>query len=190
MKTVHSGFLLILSMVSALGQGQILFQNNSATAVTNVVLGQKASASTMVGLYVNANTAATSSSPGWSLQATTNLITGGGLFFGGIRTTTFPAGVPVAVQVRAWLLSASYASYEEAIAAVAAGQVALRLGDGFGTSVIMNLTPTPSSSPTVNLVSSGLQPIIIGIPEPSVTAFVLCALFGGGIAMLFRRRRS
>jgi hypothetical protein len=93
------------------GQGQILFQNGNSTAITNwtsypdsTATGKRSPINTMVGLYMNANAAATSVAPGWSLQATTNLAAPG-LFFGGIRTTTFPAGTPVAVQVRAWLAS-------------------------------------------------------------------------------------
>src|SRR4051812_26604131 len=90
----------VLADVSVFGQGQITFQNGASTAITNTTTGQRAAVSTMVGLYLNANTAATAASPGWSLQGATNLAAPG-IFFGGTRTTAFPVGTPVAVQVRA-----------------------------------------------------------------------------------------
>jgi len=171
---------LMIAAIAAFGQGQILFQNGNPTAITNKTTGLKASGSTMVGLYLNSNTAATEASPGWSLEASTNLIATGGLFFGGVRTTTFPAGTPVAVQVRAWLTATPFATYE--LAKTGAGA-----GDFLGTSVIMNLTPTASSSPTVNLTSSGLNPIVIApVPEPSSIAL---GLLGLGAVALFRRRK-
>src|SRR5689334_970276 len=103
--------VLSASVGSLFGQGQIVFQNGSSTAITNSATGQRAITNTMVGLYVNGNSAATSSSPGWSIQAKTNLVAPG-LFFGGVVTTTFPAGTPVAVQVRAWLTATPYSTYE------------------------------------------------------------------------------
>jgi hypothetical protein len=167
---------LMVAAAAAFGQGQILFQNGNTTAITNG--NQKASVSTMVGLYLNANTAATTLSPGWSIQGTTNLAAPG-LFFGNARTTTFPAGTPVAVQIRAWLTAGSFATYEAALTGEPAGT--------FGASAPFVLTPSASPSPATTLVGNGLTPFTIApVPEPSSIAL---GLLGLGAVALFRRRK-
>jgi len=169
---------LMIAAIAAFGQGQITFQNGATTAITNTTTGQRAVVSTMVGLYVNANSAATSVSPGWSLQGSTNL-TAPGIFFGGTRTTTFPAGTPVAVQVRAWLTSGAFADYASAVTGDPAGS--------FGASVPIVLTPTASPSPAPNLVANGFQSFNVApVPEPSSIAL---GLLGLGAVALFRRRK-
>jgi len=167
---------LMVAAIAAFGQGQITFQNGNSTAITNTFDNQKAAVSTMVGLYLNANTAATTTAPGWSLQGSTNLAAPG-LFFGGIRTTTFPAGTPVAVQVRAWLSATAFADYASAVAG----------GAAVGVSPVLVLTPTASPSPAPTLVGSGLTPFTIApVPEPSSIAL---GLLGLGAVALFRRRK-
>jgi len=172
---------LMIAAIAAFGQGQITFQNGSSTAITNSSTGQRVPISTMVGLYLNGNTAATTTSPGWSLQSATNL-TAPGVFFGGIVTTTFPAGTPVAVQVRAWLSPTAYASYEAFKAS--AGNPATEFG---GVSSVLTITPTASPSPAPTLVGSGLTPFLVQpVPEPSSIAL---GLLGLGAVALFRRRK-
>jgi len=170
---------LMIAAIAAFGQGQIVFQNGASTAITNKDGTGNAPISTRVGLYVNANTAATEASAGWSIQGMTNLVAPG-VFFGGTRTTTFPAGTAVAVQVRAWQTASAFNDYASAVAGDPAGK--------FGSSVIMNITPTAAPSPAPNLVANGFQGfgIVQPVPEPSSIAL---GLLGLGAVALFRRRK-
>ena len=137
--------------------GQIIFQNGSTTAITNGSTGQRAATSTRVGFYINPNPNASQFSPGWVIIGNTNLF-GPGIFFGGTRTlpSSFSAGTPVAVQVRAWLTIGSFDSFEAALFG--------ELSGAFGWSVIMQITPTELPAPPSTLIGSGLQPFLIGAP--------------------------
>ena len=164
MKTVVC--LLLLLPVFVFAQGQIIFQNSAATAITNWQTGQRADISTMVGLYANQNPSAYMWDPGWVLTARTNL-TVPGIFLGGI--VTLPPGYsdrPIAVQVRAWL-SSSYDSFEAAAAA----------GDWRGgISIVMVMTPSTPPAPPPTLLQSGFQPFKINILIPEPTTLALAGL--------------
>ncbi len=184
--------VLVLFHFQAFGQGQIYFGNSAATAITNAAYDiGRASTNTRVGLYVNANTTALGHhlEPGW-IQAGgfTNLFSPG-LFIGGNRTLNqfggnFPAGTPVAVQVRAWLSSTyNYTSYEDA-AIVADPNLVV------GFSVVMLITPQNSPTPVPTLNGSGLQPFVLvyAVPEPSTIALVVAGTLILGVSA--RRRRA
>lgn len=187
MRTTLLTLCLAASLCLAFSQGQIVFMNNSSTAITNFYTGQRASTDTRVGFYVNADTTVTSqTAPGWVRIYTTNLFVPG-IFFGGTRElrddtgVSFPPYTPVAVQVRAWLSAVPYNSLEEALALNPTGVL-------WGSSVIMIITPTVPLAPQPTLPANGLQPwlLINGIPEPSIIAL---ALLGLGVMALFRRGR-
>jgi len=185
--------LLALSLlgvtVAAFGQGQIIFQNGTSTAITNSTTSDKAVTSTRVGFYINANTSATTLDSGWVRIYTTNL-SAAGIFLGGTRTLTndtgtasFPGGTAVAVQVRAWLTTAQFTDYETAKAVEGALPTSR-----FGVSGVLNITPAVIGNPAPNLINNGLQPFLItpGVPEPSSIAL---GLLGLGAIALFRRRK-
>jgi PEP-CTERM motif len=165
---------LLVAAVTAFGQGQVIFANNTATKVTNSVSQTAAPAGTMVGLYIGNSGAAEGS---LSLITSTNMFAAG-LFQGGTRTLSGWAGGPVTLQVRAW--SAGYNSYEEARLS--------GLNTTFtGASSLMNVTLTTSPTPAPLLTSSGLNQFNISpVPEPSSIAL---GLLGLGAVALFRRRK-
>ena len=110
-------FLLLLVPALAFAQGQILFANNEATAITNITTAQPAITFTRVGFYINPNPSASPFTPGWVIIGYTNL-NSPGIFLGGTRTLPgFPADTPVGVQIRAWLTVGSYTSFEDACVA-------------------------------------------------------------------------
>jgi MYXO-CTERM domain-containing protein len=176
--------LLTLSIVCAagvaFGQGQIGFGNATATAITNVATGNKAVTTTRVGFYANATTNVTSLSPGWVNAGGFTNLAAPGVFLGGNRTLGgFPAGTPVAVQVRAWLTTAAFSDYEAALSGEGSG--------AFGASVIMIINPAVSPTPIPQISANGLRPFTIQpVPEPSSIAL---GLLGLGAIALFRRRR-
>jgi len=178
-------FLLLLVPGFVFAQGQVLFANNGATAITNFQTMQRAVTSTSVGLYVNPNPNANawpSSSPGWLLLATTNL-TVPGIFLGGIVTlpSDYYTDRTVAFQVRAWLSSTPHESFEAAL-----DDPNARLG----WSVVMVITPRAPPAPPPALLGSGLQPFFIGItiPEPTTLALAGLGLASLALGKLARRR--
>jgi len=165
---------LLVAAVTAFGQGQVIFANNSATKITNSTTVAAADVSTIVGLYIGNAGAAESS---LTLITTTNMFAAG-LFQGGTRTLTGWGAGPVELQVRAW--SAGYNSYESA--ALSGSSAAF-----IGKSVVMNVTLTTSPTPAPNLIASGLNQFNISpVPEPSSIAL---GLLGLGAVALFRRRK-
>jgi len=166
---------LLVAAVTAFGQGQVIFANNTATKITNGTTQVAAPAGTMVGLYIGTSGAAEGS---LSLITSTNMFAAG-LFQGGTRTLAGWGGGPVTLQVRAW--SAGYNSYEEAFAL---GSAATTFA---GKSTLMNVTLTTSPTPAPLLTSSGLNQFnITPVPEPSSIAL---GLLGLGAVALFRRRK-
>lgn len=167
--------------VSAFGQGQIISQNSASTAITNLMTGQRAVVSTMVGFYANPNAGAAAGDAGWVLAGGTTNLFSPGIFLGGTRTYSgFAAGTPAAVQVRAWLTAGSFSSYEAAMAG--------EPGGAFGQSIVMQITPQVAPTPIPTMTAAGLQPftIIGNVPEPSSIAL---GLLGLGAIALFRRRK-
>jgi hypothetical protein len=161
--------LLVLSFlfaaVTCFSQGQVIFNNNTATKVSNVLTMAAAPTGTMVGIYIGASD---------SLETTLTLITttnmfAPGLFAGNTRTLAGWGAGPVALQVRAWV--AGYNSYEEAVAA----QVIV------GNSIVMNVTLDTPPWPPPTLVRNGLNQFNLGMdpigtPEPSHLALALIGL--------------
>jgi len=94
-----------------------------------------------------------------------------GYFMPGTVTTSFAAGTPVTVQLKAWKGSAT--SYENAVAASALT----------GVSGFINLTLNPSTTPGPNITTMGN--IILTVPEPATLAL---GLMGAG-ALFIRRRK-
>lgn len=182
MKKLLVAFCVLGVTVCAFGQGQVISQNSSATAVTNRVTGARAAVATVAGFYANPNAAATATSPGWVLAGGTANFAAPGLFVGGTRDYAgFPAGTAASFQVRAWLTTGSFANYEAAFAAEGL------TGGAFGQSVVMRITPTAAPTPPPTFLGSGLTAFTIdAVPEPSSIAL---GLLGLGAIALFRRRK-
>jgi len=94
-----------------------------------------------------------------------------GYFMPGTVTTSFAAGTPVTVQLKAWKGAAS--SYETAVST----------GALTGTSGFINLTLNPSTTPGPNITTMGN--IVLAAPEPATMAL---GVMGVG-ALLIRRRK-
>jgi len=171
---------------SAHAQGQLIFQNSAGTAITNGLTGLPAPGGpeqndTQVGLYIG-----NVSDPVSSLQLIGNVTNcnSPGRFAGGTRTLDGWGVGPVQLQLRVWLASTVYPTYEAALAAALAGDTSVLLGVSvpmFGE-LLLPLEPVQA------LWQYGLNPVVImPIPEPSAIALGLLAL---GIAALFRTRRK
>ena len=142
--------------------GRISFNNNSSTAVTNSLTGERAAAGTTfrVGLYAAPD--GTTDETLFTLVTYTNFFAPG-LFIGGERTLPFAGNSYVMLQVRVW--ETAYGnSYEEAVAAPAlTGRTALT-----GKSVILRAYLTAIPQPPYTLVQLGLNPIVLASqPVPS-----------------------
>jgi hypothetical protein len=169
---------------SAHAQGQLIFQNSAGTAITNGLTGLPAPGGpeqndTQVGLYIG-----NVSDPVSSLQlinvTNCNLP---GRFAGGTRTFEGWGRGPVQLQLRVWLASTVYPTYEAALAAALAGDTSVLLGVSVPMFGELAYPPEPARF----LFNYGLNPVVLmPIPEPSVTALGLLAL---SIAALFRTGR-
>ena len=177
---------LIASAATTFGQGQVGFINNAGQSITNgltsvAAAGGSAQDDTQVGLYVG-----NVGDPVSSLQligATTNLFAPG-RYNGGNRTLTGWTGT-VQLQVRAWLATTVYASYEAARAGALGGDTSVLLGVSAPLNYALTIAPTP----VITLGNTGnLTPITIipVVPEPSSIAL---GLLGLGAVALFRRRK-
>jgi hypothetical protein len=187
MKTLLLSALLFAAGSSAFAQGQLIFQNNAATTITNCLTGLPAAGGaaqndTQVGLYLG-----NVGDPLSSLQliGVTNC-NNPGRFAGGTRTLAGWTGT-VQLQVRAWLATTVYPSYEAAFAAALGGDASVIIG----VSAPFNFALTQSPTPPVSIITAGL--IIIGppdgtcpIPEPSTVAL---GLVGFVVAEMFRSRK-
>jgi hypothetical protein len=182
--------ILCVTLVAAFatttfGQGQLGFANNSAQTITNVVTGLAAAGGaaqddTQVALYVgNVGDAVGSLT---LIGNVTNCFSGG-RFNGGTRTLTGWTGT-VQLQVRAWLSTTVYPSYEAAYAGALGGDAGTVLGVSAPFSYALTLSPTPP----VSIGNAGLTPIVLApvVPEPSSIAL---GLLGLGAVALFRRRK-
>lgn len=175
---------LVVAAATSFGQGQVGFANNANQSITNRLTGLAAAGGaaqddTQVGLYVgNVGDAV------GSLQLignTTNCFLAG-RFNGGTRTLAGWTGT-VQLQVRAWLASTVYPSYEAAYAAGLGGDSSVLLGVATPVSYALTQPPTP----VVSIGNAGLTPIVIDpVPEPSSIAL---GLLGLGAVALFRRRK-
>jgi hypothetical protein len=149
-----------LAFVSAtvFGQGQVVFANNAATAITNLMTGLPASGSsaqddTQVALYV-----------GSLFSAENTFVAGGaatncylpGLFNGGTRTIAGWTGT-AKLQIRSWLASTVYPTYQAAIAAANSGDTSVVVG--VSAPVIFDFR----TNPPINSVA-GFTPIVLAPP--------------------------
>lgn len=158
MRTFLVAAVVILGAGPGFGQGQLIFQNSSATAITNALTGQAVPGSsaqddTQVGLYVGNVGAPVNSMT--LVGPTTNLWTAG-RFAGGTRTLPGWTGT-VQLQVRCWLASTVYPSYEAALAAAMGGDSSVILGASAPFSFTLTLSPNLPVSIAVN----GLTPIVL-----------------------------
>lgn len=180
MKKTLLALFCALTAVTAFGQGQAIFTSSGGTAITNVSTGARAIVSTVVGFYANVNSNALPSDPGWVLAGGTTNLTAPGLYVGGTRTFAgFPAGTMAAFQVRAWLTSGNFTSYEAATSGEALGF--------FGQSIVLRFAPQVSPTPIPTALANGMQAFTIqSVPEPSSIAL---GLLGLGAIALFRRKK-
>jgi len=195
--TTVAAAALSLGALSSFAQGNIAFQNQVATALTNSA-GAKlvAPAGTYeFGLYVGAAgsqaSALTLVATGLNAVWNTGIINDGLISFGNPLTlATNAAGTLIAFQVRGWTANLG-SSYEAALANTAQqaidGAAALA-----GTSILGSVTPTAPPNGAGQLFGNtggglapafGLLPIV---PEPST--FALGALGVGALALIRRRK--
>jgi hypothetical protein len=173
---------LVVASLTSFGQGILTFQNNTATRITNSVTGVASSTSTRVGLYVG-----NVGDPQGSLTFVTavNCVVPGTFNGGNITIPGFTGDV--ALQVRAWLASTVYATYEAAYAAGLGGDGSVFLGQSpvfthhltTGVDTPININTNPGF-----LAGSGIR--LVPVPEPSSIAL---GLLGLGAVALFRRRK-
>ncbi len=176
MKTLLLTALLLAATTSAFAQGQLIFANNAATAITNFCTGP-APVATRVALYVGTVSDMNSLT---MVGAVTNCFLPG-RFSGGLRTLVGTTGT-VLLQVRAWLASTVYPSYEAALAAGFGGDGSVVLG----VSAPFSFTLTESPTLPVSIANAGLTPIVMWCPEPSSYALAILGL----VALVgFRRRK-
>jgi hypothetical protein len=184
MKTLLLSALFIAAATSAFAQGQVIFQNSGPTTITNAMTGLPAAGGpaqddTQVGLYIGNVGDAVS-----SLQLIGNVTNcnNPGRWAGGTRTLTGWTGT-VQLQVRAWLASTVYPSYEAALAGALGGDGSVLIG----VSAPFNFTLTQPPTLPASIATAGLTPIVFAvIPEPSSVAL---GLLGLGALFLFRRRK-
>jgi len=174
--------VLLTATVATYGQGQLIFANTTATRITNNVTGLSAANGTRAGLYIG-NVGDPQGSLTWVATAVTPAPTAG-LFSGGTVTLAGRAGgTTVAWQVRAWLASIVYATYEEAYAGALGGDGTVVLGQSAMGTIVLTEPPTGASS----IANNGLTAIRLSpVPEPSSIAL---GLLGLGAVALFRRRK-
>lgn len=184
MKKLILTISLVVTSLTAFGQGQLNFQNNTATRITNSLTGAASSTATRVGLYIgNVGDPAASLTP--VAGSVFNCVVPG-TFNGGVLTIAGRTG-DVALQVRAWLASTVYASYEAAYAGGLGGDTSVLLG----VSPVFTHTLTTGVTTPINinanpgyLAGSGTR--LMPVPEPSSIAL---GLLGLGAVALFRRRK-
>ncbi len=171
-------------------QGELIFANNAATTITNGLTGLPAPGGpeqddTYVGLYIG-NT----NDPVSSLQLIGNVTNcfAPGRFQGGTRFLDgWPAGVVVQLQLRVWLASTVYSTYEAALVGALGGDTSVllgasvpmfgRLGGGFQDRPI--------------LFEYGLNPVVLmPIPEPSEWTLVGVAVAAAALAGRRKHTRS
>jgi len=150
---------VLFAAAAAFGQGQLVFANSSTSMITNGVTGLPAPGSSaqddaQVGLYVG-----NVGDPPNTLSLignVTNLFSPG-RFAGGTRTLDGWTGT-VQVQVRCWLASTVYPSYEAALAAAFAGDASVVLG----VSMPIHIPLTTPGDPPSLMVNFGLAGFALG----------------------------
>jgi hypothetical protein len=176
---------LMIAAAASFGQGQVIFANNAGTSITNILTGiatpgTSAQDDAQVGLYVGNVGDAVGS---LQLSGSTTNVFSAGRFSGGTRTLTGFTGT-VQLQVRAWLATTVYPSYEAALAAALGGDASVVLGVSAPFSFATTQSPTLPNS----IAGNGLTAIVLApvVPEPSSIAL---GLLGLGAVALFRRRK-
>jgi uncharacterized protein (TIGR03382 family) len=175
---------LMIAAVSSFGQGQVIFANSAPTSITNILTGVATPGSAaqddcQVGLYVG-----NVGDPVSSLTMNGNVTNcfSNGRFSGGTRTLIGFAGT-VQLQVRAWLASTVYPSYEAAVAGFLGGDASVLVGVSAPFSFATTQPPTLPNS----IAGNGLTAIVLTpVSEPSSIVF---GLLGLGVVVLFRRRK-
>jgi hypothetical protein len=174
--------VLAATAAGAFAQGTLIFANGTPTLITNNVTGQRVVNGAQVGLYVGASNHVGS----LTLASVTPTITApfAGAFNGGtVVINGFGAGTVIDFQVRAWLASTVYPSYEAAYASALGGDSTVLLGQ----SGVHNIELRVSPSPILSINNFGLEAIRLSpVPEPSSIAL---GLLGLGAVALFRRRK-
>jgi len=172
---------LMLTVIAAFGQGEVVMNNSAATAILDSRYGTNwaVAAGNTVALYGATGAGQTASSLSLQPTAVTNLFLPG-RFIGGTRVLTLPTG-PATLQVRAW--SGAYPTYEAAEIAAMGGTPNVVLG----RSGLLTATLTTGATPPPTLLGSGLTTFgVTPVPEPSSIAL---GLLGLGAIVLFRRRK-
>lgn len=178
-----AGFLCVVWQGHS--QGQVIFANNAATTISNLITGVAAGLGTRVGLYIGA--VGDSMESLTLIGAVTNCYAAG-RFNGGTRTLAGWTGT-VQLQVRAWLADTVYPSWEAAIAAAYGGDSSVVAGCSLPFAATLTQPPNlPSSLPNL-----GLTPFPIGYgclaPEPPAGWLAGLALAALGVLARCKRRR-
>lgn len=186
MKKLILAALLMTAAVASYGQGILIFANGSTNNIFDSRTGlpstgsAAASDDTQVGLYIG-NVGDAVGSLSLITQTNCNNI---GRFAGGTRTLVGWNPGTVQVQIRAWLASTVYQSYEAAYAAGLGGDTTVALGASNPFNIVLVGVGTPPNS---TATTSGFQAFNINpVPEPSSIAL---GLLGLGAVALFRRRK-
>lgn len=187
MKKLILTVCLTIASLAAFGQGVMTFQNNTATRVTNSLTGA-ASASgasgTQIGLYVGSvGTLEGSLTP----ALVTPCVIPGTWNAGNVTIAGFTGDI--SVQVRAWLASTVYPSYEAAYAGGLGGDTSVLLAKTtvFTHTLVTGVVqPNNLNANPAFLANSGLRLIPVPVPDPSSIAL---GLLGLGAVALFRRRK-
>jgi len=190
MKRIITASVALLASWNIYGQGTVNFANNSASAVTNILTGQRVPTGTTfrVSLYYLPDGPAPIREDQFILVlGTAGFSPVAGQFSAGSRTTplTTAGGAPAYFMVKAWE-SAYGASYEEAKLNPVPQNGRLAL---VGTSNIIRVEQTgnPGVTPAANLTSFGLQGFtLVPVPEPTVLGL---GIVGLGALLLLRRRK-
>jgi hypothetical protein len=179
----------VLMSLNGYPQGLVGFSNNSSTPVVNILTGLPAAANLFrVGLYYSLDLGSLpdtlSRDDSFSQAGTFANVLAGGIFAAAAKTVPAPAvpGQEVLVQVRAW--SSSFATYEDAFDASAAGSPSALVGH----SNLMRVTMGGGTIQTPSLITQGgLQSFTVTpVPEPSMIAL---SLLGGLGAMVQESER-
>lgn len=189
MKKLILAALLMSAAVASFGQGQLIFANGSTNNIFDGRTGLPSTGSaaaqddTQVGLYIG-NVGDSVASLTLITQTNCNNI---GRWSGGIRTLAGWNPGTVQVQVRAWLASTIYGSYEAAVAGGLGGDASVVVGvsNPWSMALVANGTP-PNSTATSGLQAFTMIPVGPVVPEPSSIAL---GLLGLGAIALFRRRK-
>jgi len=189
MKTLLLSALLFGLAPLVFAQGQLIFQNNAATTITNSCTGLPAAGGaaqddTQVGLYIG-NVGDSVSS--LTLIGNVTNCNNPGRFTGGTRILPGWTGT-VQLQVRVWLANTIYPNYEAALAA-ALGNDASAM---FGVSAPFYFALTQSPAPPASIANAGLTPSIlygrIGVCVPEPSSYAL-GLIGLAVGAMFRLRK-